>query len=53
MRPGDVIPIDLPETARIRIAGVPCFRGVLGSSKGSYAVKITDRIEHKRGGTGA
>lgn len=45
MRPGDIIPIELPEKMPVHIAGVPCFEGVLGISKSKYAVKITDRIE--------
>ena len=45
MRPGDVIPIDLPETMPLKAAGVPCFRGVVGRSDDKYAIKITDRID--------
>ncbi|MEE4297468.1 MAG: flagellar motor switch protein FliM [Wenzhouxiangella sp.] len=45
MRPGDVIPIDLPETMPLKAAGVPCFRGVVGRSDENYAIKITDRID--------
>lgn len=45
MRPGDVIPIELPETMPLKAAGVPCFRGVVGRSDENYAIKITDRID--------
>ena len=45
MRPGDVIPIDLPETMPLKAVGVPCFRGVVGRSDDKYAIKITDRID--------
>ncbi len=45
MRPGDVIPIDLPETMPLLAAGVPCFQGAVGRSDDRYAIKITDRID--------
>jgi flagellar motor switch protein FliM len=45
MRPGDVIPIELPETMPLKAAGVPCFKGVVGRSEKNYAIKITDRID--------
>jgi flagellar motor switch protein FliM len=45
MRPGDVIPIELPETMPLMAAGVPCFRGVVGRAEENYAIKITDRID--------
>ena len=45
MRPGDVIPVDLPRTVPVIVSGVPCFRGSVGRADDRYAVKITDRID--------
>jgi len=45
MRPGDVIPISLPELAEVRVADVPCFRARVGTSGDKYAVQIVDRLE--------
>jgi len=45
MRPGDVIPVDIPETMPLKAAGVACFRGMIGRSDEKYAIKITDRID--------
>ena len=44
MRPGDVIPIDLPETVPLMVSGVPCFRGTVGRSDDRYAIKIAGPI---------
>jgi len=49
MRPGDVIPLDLPDEVPVYVEGVPCFRGVLGSARENYAVKIMERMERNRG----
>jgi flagellar motor switch protein FliM len=45
MRPGDVIPVEIPDTTPLRAAGVACFRGMIGRSDEKYAIKITDRID--------
>lgn len=43
LRPGDVIPIELPETVLLRAEGIPVFRGAFGVFKGQNAIKITER----------
>ncbi|QOC21197.1 flagellar motor switch protein FliM [Wenzhouxiangella sp. AB-CW3] len=48
MRPGDVIPVDLPETVPVIVEGVPCFRGTVGVSRDRYAIKIQERVEQVR-----
>jgi flagellar motor switch protein FliM len=50
MRPGDVIPIDLPDQVPVYVEGVPCFRGLVGSSRDNYAIKIMERMERNSGG---
>lgn len=44
LKPGDVIPIDMPETVILRSEDIPLFRGRFGVSNGSRAVKIIERI---------
>ncbi|RRQ20906.1 flagellar motor switch protein FliM [Thiohalobacter thiocyanaticus] len=44
MQPGDVIPIDMPETILLRSEEIPLFRGRLGSTNGNKAVKILDKV---------
>ena len=44
LKPGDVIPIDMPDTVVLRSEGIPLFRGRFGVSNGNRAVKIIERI---------
>ncbi|EAR20657.1 flagellar motor switch protein FliM [Nitrococcus mobilis] len=44
LQPGDIIPIEMPETVVLRAAEVPVLRGRLGCSGGNVAVKITEPI---------
>lgn len=44
MKPGDVIPVDLPDYVVSRVEGVPVFRAMYGVSDGNYALKVVDRI---------
>lgn len=45
MRPGDIIPIDLPETVILNVEDIPLFRGKFGVSNGINAIKILERIQ--------
>lgn len=45
LRPGDVIPIDLPRNTEILVEDIPTYSGAFGVSGGRNAVKIT---EHRR-----
>ncbi|NEV60498.1 flagellar motor switch protein FliM [Thiorhodococcus minor] len=45
MRPGDIIPIDLPETVILNVEDIPLFRGKFGVANGINAVKILERIQ--------
>ncbi|HIA09088.1 MAG TPA: flagellar motor switch protein FliM [Chromatiaceae bacterium] len=45
LSPGDIIPIDMPETVSVDAEGVPLFLGTLGVSRGNSAIKITKVIE--------
>lgn len=44
LKPGDVIPIDLPEKVTLRAEDIPVFRGRFGVSQGNRAIKLTDRV---------
>lgn len=46
IKPGDIIPIDLPETVVLNVEDIPLFRGKFGVSDGINAIKITERIKH-------
>ncbi|MDH5632760.1 MAG: flagellar motor switch protein FliM [Gammaproteobacteria bacterium] len=46
IQPGDVIPIDIPETVTATIEGVPVFQCKYGVSGGYAALKIVERIEN-------
>ncbi len=44
MKPGDIIPIDMPETVVLDVEGVPVFRGRLGVSGGNKAIQILEPV---------
>ncbi len=48
LKPGDVIPVELPANISLLVEGVPAFRGTFGNSRGFNAVQITGRAS-KRG----
>ncbi|MGC1955371.1 MAG: flagellar motor switch protein FliM [Gammaproteobacteria bacterium] len=45
LRPGDVIPVEFPETVLARVDEVPVFRGKLGASRGNLALKVVQTIK--------
>lgn len=47
MRPGDVIPVELPDSLVMRANGVPSFKVKLGSHKGNLALQIIEPIERR------
>ena len=46
IKPGDIIPVDLPEKSVMRVEDIPVFRGKYGIHQGMNAVKITEAIKH-------
>jgi flagellar motor switch protein FliM len=44
LKKGDVIPIDMPKTVLLKVAGVPVFTGKACASEGYYAVQIIDKV---------
>ncbi len=45
MQPGDVIPVEMPETIVMCANGVPAFKVKLGASKGNLAMQILQPVE--------
>jgi flagellar motor switch protein FliM len=45
MKPGDIIPIEMPETVTLRAEGIPIFRGTLGIANDNMAIKIVKQVE--------
>ncbi|BCU08219.1 flagellar motor switch protein FliM [Allochromatium tepidum] len=46
VKPGDIIPVDLPETVILNVEDIPLFRGKFGVSNGINAIKILEQIKH-------
>lgn len=45
-KPGDIIPIELPEFVEIKAEGMPVCKGKLGSSDGLYAIQVTEWLRY-------
>lgn len=44
LKAGDIIPIDMPEKVVLKAEEIPVFRGHLGVSNGSVAIKVSEPI---------
>ena len=44
LKKGDVIPVEMPESVRLRAQTMPVFEGKVGLSDGNYAIQITKKI---------
>lgn len=49
LKPGDIIPIEIPETITATVDGIPVFRGSFGSAGGRNAIKVTELVQRQRG----
>jgi len=49
LKPGDIIPIDIPETITAVVDDIPVLRGSFGSAGGRNAIKITELVQRQRG----
>lgn len=45
MKPGDIIPMDMPRSVDLMVEGAPIFRGQWGAHRGNAAVKISEIIQ--------
>jgi flagellar motor switch protein FliM len=50
MKPGDIIPIDMPKLVTLRAEDIPVFRGQLGVSHEQVAIKIAKQVERPQQG---
>ncbi len=48
LKPGDVIPIDLPELVTLLAEDIPVLRGRYGVHRGNMAVKVTQQVKRPR-----
>jgi flagellar motor switch protein FliM len=46
LKKGDVIPIEMPETVKVKAEGIPIFNAKVGVANGNYALKILDKITY-------
>jgi flagellar motor switch protein FliM len=44
LKPGDIIPVDLPATVIAEVDGVPVFRGAFGVHQGTNALKMIEPV---------
>ncbi len=49
MKPGDIIPIEMPDKVTLRAEDIPVFRGQLGVSHDQVAIKIIEPVERPKG----
>lgn len=45
MKPGDIIPVELPEHVTLSSGDIPIFRGNYGQANGNLAVKVASTVE--------
>jgi len=45
LRPGDVIPIDMPEAATVFVEDLPTYRAKMGKSGDNVALKVTEKLK--------
>ena len=44
LKKGDVIPVEMPDSVRLRAQAMPVFEGKVGLSDGNYAIQIIKKI---------
>ena len=47
LKPGDIIPMDIPDKVKVSAEGVPVYEGIFGVSNGNNAIKITNPVERQ------
>ena len=48
LKPGDIIPFDMPDHIILDAEDIPVFKGTIGVSRGNAAVKITDKVKRSQ-----
>jgi len=49
LKPGDIVPAELPESVLATVGGVPVFRGKFGTSGGNLALKVIEFVRNPGG----
>ncbi len=52
LKPGDIIPVEMPEDVTVTANGIPIFRAKVGQCNEHLALKIIDKIKRTGGSTG-
>jgi flagellar motor switch protein FliM len=51
LKPGDVLPMDMPERVTLYAEGIPAFHGRFGASQGRHAVQVIEPARRETVGT--
>ena len=49
LRPGDIIPVEMPENLLVYVEDLPTFHAKMGRTKENVALKITDKLKRPEG----
>ncbi|BBT81452.1 flagellar motor switch protein FliM [Aeromonas veronii] len=49
LRPGDIIPVEMPENLLVYVEDLPTFHAKMGRTKDNVALKITDKLKRPEG----
>ena len=50
LRPGDIIPVDMPDNLLVYVEDLPTFHAKMGRTKENVALKIVDKLKRPDGG---
>ena len=45
LKPGDIIPVEIPKLVTLRAEEVPVLRGIYGVSRGNVAIRVEEQVE--------
>jgi flagellar motor switch protein FliM len=51
LKPGDVLPMDMPERVTLYAEGIPAFHGRFGASQGRHAIQVIEPVRRESDGT--
>ena len=46
LKPGDIIPVEMPKLATVCAENVPVLRGAFGISQGKNAIKVLEQVKY-------
>jgi flagellar motor switch protein FliM len=50
LKPGDVLPMDMPERVTLYAEGIPAFHGRFGASQGRHAIQVIEPVRRESDG---